>query len=289
MFGNNEEMLIKGLMKRTAEYTTKESNFIQHSILLFLIIEDYHQRKIKPKLKDIETEEKSLINLKNKLATGESNFFSEDYSNDDNDQLIQSEYPLIKLPHHKDPIQSDELFSYSNDDKYPQKKNKTIYTQFYQSLVAFYQNELESNGNQKDHMLKAIITDLLYTYIQEKEIDIFFEKLFTCDTNDPLLETKLPQIKQLILTKISLLINIISSSDKNGWFTSLKITPTNKTTSNDHFDLLNTLFINIAAYSSITSIPEEIIEKFCSELLMTNELIAQITKLIKNNCKSKQN
>lgn len=289
LFGNDEQVVIKGFMNKIEANIEKGMNSIRHSLLLYLTIEDYHHRQDIRKDNDSNKEEETSNNNKGNIS-GDSDFFSEDYPNIDDDQLLQpisNDYPLVK-----EPIQKDELFSYSNDYQYPQDKEiekgngagaGAGNESFYLSLISFYQKEAKSNGHQTDQMHKSLITDLLYTYIQTKEIHIFFSKLFTYDSTDPLIESKLSQIKQLILTKISLLINIISSSDKQSWFTSLKISSSPKNESETHFDFLNNLFINITSYSSIALIPENSVEKFCSELLMTNELISQITKVIENN------
>ena len=119
-------------------------------------------------------------------------------------------------------------------------------------------------------------------FINRHIINLFFEKVFTYDTEDPKVEAKLAQIKALIIRKVTYLISLLFNEDKKGWFVSLKITQDiQKATS--HYQNLLKILNQMLSYKTIKEISEELIEEFCQNILTTNELMAQIMKLIEKN------
>ena len=127
-----------------------------------------------------------------------------------------------------------------------------------------------------------IIQGILSTYLQEKEINVFFDKIFNYDTEDPNVDAKLNQIKALIIKKLTYLISLLFNADKKAWFVSLKITQ-NIQKANSHYQHLLSLLGQIISYETIKDIPEVLIEEFCQNILTTNELMTQIMKVIEKN------
>jgi hypothetical protein len=86
-------------------------------------------------------------------------------------------------------------------------------------------------------------------------------------------------IKELVSKKLSLLINILFSNDKDGWATSLKLEDSDSEAF-DHFSSLVTIVENMKSFKNLKEIPDSLIENFSQTLLSTNELSAQISKLV---------
>ena len=247
IFGSDEPVLVKSFMNKVEKKVVPEKNGINASVLLAMTLEDYHEsRKY--------SEEKSSSLVDNKSGEEEENEkqSEEIIKEESNNQIV----PQSEIENNEEEEEED----------------------FYTTLIEFYYQE----GNKNKIPKKEIIQGILNTYLQEKEINLFFEKVFTYDTEDPKVEAKLAQIKALIIRKVTYLISLLFNEDKKGWFVSLKITQDiQKATS--HYQNLLKILNQILSYKTIKEISEELIEEFCQNILTTNELMAQIMKLIEKN------
>ena len=246
IFGSDEPVLIKSFMNKVEKKVVSEKNGINASVLLAMTLEDYHESR--------------------KFSEEKSSSMSKDNNGEEKEE--QSE-EIIKEESNNQIVPQSEV---ENNEEEEEEED------FYTSLIEFYYQEGIKNKIPK----KEILQGILNTYLQEKEINLFFEKVFTYDTEDPKVEAKLTQIKALIIRKVTYLISLLFNEDKKGWFVSLKITQDiQKATA--HYQNLLKILNQILSYKTIKEISEELIEEFCQNILTTNELMAQIMKLIEKN------
>ena len=131
------------------------------------------------------------------------------------------------------------------------------------------------------------VKNVLITYIKEKEILIFFEKYFENDfnlanTSNPAEEDIIFEIRDIVLKKLYYFINIIFYDDFRAWNVSLDLNVNNDNTLevNDDFKKLVFLKQKLLSSKSVTELAEENVEKFCTCLLSTPQVLSQISKII---------
>ena len=150
---------------------------------------------------------------------------------------------------------------------------------FYQTLLSFYHQEQIQNNYCKEDVIQGIIS----TYLQEKELDMFFEKVFSFDNSNDEMNSKLNQFKLLIMKKVTFLLTALMNNNQSNWFSSLKLNQPYPQEAIKHFQKLNALFMNILKCETIFQIPEITISDLCKNILNTNELMDQIIKVIEKN------
>ena len=135
------------------------------------------------------------------------------------------------------------------------------------------------NQEEKIARLKIIIS----TYIKEKELDVFFEKLLTSymvyEKQKNNVEEIMASIKDLVSKKVNLLIKILFDQDEKGWFNSLKLKDTDKD-AKEYYDKLTGMINEMMQFEKLQDIPENLVENFGQTLLYTPELNSQINKLV---------
>ena len=143
-------------------------------------------------------------------------------------------------------------------------------------------NQIEQNMinlEEKKNNLKLVLN----SFIKEKELDIFFEKLLTSYTvhekSKNNVEEILASIKDLVSKKVNLLIKILFDLDEKGWFNSLKLKEDDKD-AKEYYDKLTGMIQEMLQFEKVQNIPENMIETFGETLLLTPELNSQIIKLV---------
>lgn len=138
-----------------------------------------------------------------------------------------------------------------------------------------------SGGNIEDKINR--IKMIICSYIKEKELDVFFDKLLTSymvyEKSKNNIEEIMDSIKSLVFKKVNLLINILFNGDEKGWYNSLKL--------EEGDEVAKTFFINLTQmitemlqFERTQDIPESMVETFGQTLLTTPELNNQIIKLV---------
>jgi hypothetical protein len=149
----------------------------------------------------------------------------------------------------------------------------------YENIQKNYGGNNEGDQEEKINRLKII----LCTYIKEKELDVFFEKLLTSymvyeKSNNNVSEI-MASIKDLVSKKVNLLIKILFDMDEKGWFNSLKLPETDKD-AKEYFVSLTGMINDMLQIPKLQDIPEDKVELFGQTLLSTPELNNQINKLV---------
>jgi hypothetical protein len=111
-------------------------------------------------------------------------------------------------------------------------------------------------------------------------MEIYFQdiiKTYKLNPEDQSVIEFLTSINQVVSKKLNALITYIYNNDINKWNESLKIA--NNKQSVKHFNSLVELMLELKD----GNLTEELISNFGSELIGTQELINQITKLVSNN------
>ena len=150
-----------------------------------------------------------------------------------------------------------------------------------------YNNINNKNGEENYNAIiegkKNQLKIILGSYIKEKELDIFFEKLLTSYTinekNKITIEETLSNIKDLVSKKVNLLIKILFAQDEKGWYNSLKLKEDDKDAKEYYFKLTG-MIEELMKFDKIQEIPENMIKTFGETLLTTPELNSQINKLV---------
>ena len=141
----------------------------------------------------------------------------------------------------------------------------------------------EENYNEIIEVKKNQLKIILGSYIKEKELDIFFEKLLTSysinEKNKITIEETLSNIKDLVSKKVNLLIKILFAQDEKGWYNSLKLKEDDKDAKEYYFKLTG-MIEELMKFDKIQEIPENMIKTFGETLLTTPELNSQINKLV---------
>lgn len=283
IFGQDEKLLIKSFMNKIEKRINREKGGINASVLLSLTLEDYHEsRKYSNSINKTTTEKE---NENEESIKDEENFFTSENEkqNDTSIKYEKTNEKQISIP------QADNKNSNNNsapfipqDESEGGEENEGVEENeddsFYPALIGFYYQEQIKNNLPKNDIIQGILN----TYLQEKEINVFFDKIFNYDTQDPNVDVKLNQIKALIIKKLTYLISVLFNGDKKAWFVSLKITQ-NIQKANSHYQHLVNLLGQILSFETIKDIPEELVEEFCQNILTTNELATQIIKVIEKN------
>ena len=150
-----------------------------------------------------------------------------------------------------------------------------------------YNNINDKNGEENYNAIiegkKNQLKIILGSYIKEKELDIFFEKLLTSysinEKNKITIEETLSNIKDLVSKKVNLLIKILFAQDEKGWYNSLKLKEDDKDAKEYYFKLTG-MIEELMKFDKIQEIPENMIKTFGETLLTTPELNSQINKLV---------
>ena len=157
------------------------------------------------------------------------------------------------------------------------KNNNKINT--YENIQKNYGEQNTNNLQEKISRLKIILN----TYIKEKELDVFFQKLLSLymvyEKNKNNVEEILASIKDLVSKKVNLLIKILFDQDEKGWFNSLKLKETDKD-GKEYYEKLTDMINEMMKFENLKDIPEEMVQNFGETLLYTPELNSQINKLV---------
>lgn len=149
----------------------------------------------------------------------------------------------------------------------------------YENIQKNYGQSNIINQEEKISRLKIILS----TYIKEKELDVFFDKLLTSymvyEKSKNNVEEIMASIKDLVSKKVNLLIKILFDGDEKGWFNSLKLKETDKD-AKEYFVSLTGMINDMLQIEKLHDIPENMVELFGQTLLSTPELNNQINKLV---------
>ena len=149
----------------------------------------------------------------------------------------------------------------------------------YENIQKNYGEANIVNQEEKISRLKIILS----TYIKEKELDVFFDKLLTSymvyEKSKNNVEEVMSNIKDLVSKKVNLLIKILFDGDEKGWFNSLKLKETDKD-AKEYFVSLTGMINDMLQIEQLQDIPENMVELFGQTLLSTPELNNQINKLV---------
>lgn len=96
------------------------------------------------------------------------------------------------------------------------------------------------------------------------------------------------QLKEVIIKKLNVLINIIFNDDRSAWCSALNII-NNENDSMKHYDQLVKILRFMQSFKNINEIPVSLIESFAQNFLLTHELNIQINKLILTNFNNNNN
>ena len=174
-----------------------------------------------------------------------------------------------------DDYHQNKLNNYNNNKEIKNNKGNNYNNNSNKNGEENYNAIIESKKNQ----LKII----LGSYIKEKELDIFFEKLLTSysinEKNKITIEETLSNIKDLVSKKVNLLIKILFAQDEKGWYNSLKLKEDDKD-AKEYYIKLTGMIEELMKFDKIQEIPENMIKTFGETLLSTPELNSQINKLV---------
>ena len=149
----------------------------------------------------------------------------------------------------------------------------------YENIQKNYGQSNIINQEEKISRLKIILS----TYIKEKELDVFFDKLLTSymvyEKSKNNVEEIMASIKDLVSKKVNLLIKILFDGDEKGWFNSLKLKETDKD-AKEYFVSLTGMINDMLQIEKLHDIPENMVELFGQTLLSTPELNNQINKFV---------
>ena len=227
---------------------------------------------------------KSCLNLANNIYGEEQEESLNNFMNKIEEILTEQKNRGIK----KNLIEADQILSITLQNYHENKfninnnnniklKNNKLST--YENIQKNYGEQELMNQEEKISRLKIIIS----TYIKEKELDVFFEKLLTSymvyEKQKNNVEEIMASIKDLVSKKVNLLIKILFDQDEKGWFNSLKLKDTDKE-AKEYYDKLTGMINEMMQYEKLQDIPENLVENFGQTLLYTPELNSQINKLV---------
>ena len=252
-------------------------------------IEISRQQNKKGKITEQEKESNSLsikscLNLANNIFGDEQEEMLNNFMNKIEEILTIQKNKGIK----KNLIETDQILKITLDDYHQNKLNYTNNRVLKNNnKVSTYENIQKNYGEQKESFnleeKKSRLKVILSTYIKEKELDIFFEKLLTSYTvhekSKNNVEEILANIKDLVSKKVNLLIKILFSQDEKGWFNSLKLNEDDKD-GKEYYMKLTGMIQEMLKFEKLQDIPENMVEIFGETLLTTPELNSQINKLV---------
>ena len=253
-------------------------------------IEISRQQNKKGKITEQEKESNSLsikscLNLANNIFGDEQEEMLNNFMNKIEEILTIQKNKGLK----KNLIETDQILKITLDDYHQNKLNYTNNNRVLKNnnKVSTYENIQKNYGEQKESFnleeKKSRLKVILSTYIKEKELDIFFEKLLTSYTvhekSKNNVEEILANIKDLVSKKVNLLIKILFSQDEKGWFNSLKLNEDDKD-GKEYYMKLTGMIQEMLKFEKLQDIPENMVEIFGETLLTTPELNSQINKLV---------
>ena len=221
---------------------------------------------------------KSCLNLANNIFGDEQEELLNNFMNKIEEILTEQKNKGIK----KNIIGTDEILKITLNDYHKNKMNNPNNNMIkYNNKLPYENNKKNNEENNEEKISKLKL--ILNSYIKEKELDIFFEKLLTSYTvhekSKNNVEEILASIKDLVSKKVNLLIKILFEQDEKGWFNSLKLREDDKD-AKEYYIKLTGMIQEMLKFENLQDIPENIIENFGETLLMTPELNSQINKLV---------
>lgn len=238
---------------------------------------------------------KSCLNLANNIYGDEQEELLNAFMNKIEEILTEQKNNGVK----KNLIEADKILSITLNDYHENKYNNGNTNNFdgknklknmnnvgggnklstYENIQKNYGEANIVNQEEKINRLKIILS----TYIKEKELDVFFDKLLTSymvyEKSKNNVEEIMANIKDLVSKKVNLLIKILFDGDENGWFKSLKLKDTDKD-AKEYFVSLTGMINDMLQIEKLQDIPENMVELFGQTLLSTPELNNQINKLV---------
>ena len=256
-------------------------------------IELARQKNKKGKLNEEEKDKtcltvKSCLNLANNIYGDEQEEMLNNFMNKIEEILTKQKNKGIK----KNLISAEEILKFTLESYHQNKldntdNNKNILLKnnninklnTYENIQKNYAEQSSTNIEEKISRLKIILS----TYIKEKELDVFFQKLLSLymvyEKSNNNVEEILASIKDLVSKKVNLLIKILFDKDEKGWFNSLKLEETDKD-GKEYYVKLTEMIDEMMKYENLKDIPENMVQNFGETLLYTPELNSQINKLV---------
>ena len=234
---------------------------------------------------------KSCLNLANNIYGEEQEELLNSFMNKIEEILTEQKNNGVK----KNLIEAEKILFITLNDYHENKNNngnnnnsegKAKLKAMNNSKLSTYKNIQENYGqtnieDQEEKMSRLKI--ILSTYIKEKELDVFFEKLLTSymvyEKSKNNIEEIMANIKDLVSKKVNLLIKILFDGDEKRWFNSLKLKETDKE-AKEYFVSLTGMINDMLQIEKLQDIPENMVELFGQTLLSTPELNNQINKLV---------
>ena len=236
---------------------------------------------------------KSCLNLANNIYGDEQEELLNSFMNKIEEILTEQKNNGVK----KNLIEADKILSITLNDYHENKNNNgfnnnnfdgknKLKNNINNNKLSTYENIQKNYGetnieNQEEKINRLKI--ILSTYIKEKELDVFFDKLLTSymvyEKSKNNVEEIMANIKDLVSKKVNLLIKILFDGDEKGWFNSLKLKETDKE-AKEYFVSLTGMINDMLQIEKLQDIPENMVELFGQTLLSTPELNNQINKLV---------
>ena len=237
---------------------------------------------------------KSCLNLANNIYGDEQEELLNAFMNKIEEILTEQKNNGIK----KNLIEADKILEITLNDYHENKVNngnnnfegknkfKNMNNNTGGNKLSTYENIQKNYGevnveNQEEKISRLKI--ILSTYIKEKELDVFFDKLLTSymvyEKSKNNVAEIMSNIKDLVSKKVNLLIKILFDGDEKGWFNSLKLKETDKE-AKEYFVSLTGMINDMLQIEKLQDIPENMVELFGQTLLSTPELNNQINKLV---------
>ena len=236
---------------------------------------------------------KSCLNLANNIYGDEQEELLNSFMNKIEEILTEQKNNGVK----KNLIEADKILSITLNDYHENKNNNgfnnnnfdgknKLKNNINNNKLSTYENIQKNYGetnieNQEEKINRLKI--ILSTYIKEKELDVFFDKLLTSymvyEKSKNNVEEIMANIKDLVSKKVNLLIKILFDGDEKGWFNSLKLKETDKE-AKEYFVSLTGMINDMLQIEKLSDIPENMVELFGQTLLSTPELNNQINKLV---------
>ncbi len=235
---------------------------------------------------------KSCLNLANNIYGDEQEELLNAFMNKIEEMLTEQKNNGVK----KNLIEADKILFITlndyHDNKYNNDNNNNLdgknkaknisgnnKLSTYEKIQKNFGQSYYLNQEDKVNRLKII----LCSYIKEKELDVFFDKLLTSymvyEKSKENVEEIMAGIKDLVSKKVNLLVKILFEGDEKGWFNSLKLKETDKD-AKEYFDSLTGMINDMMQIEKLQDIPEKMVEIFGQTLLTTPEFNNQINKLI---------
>ena len=217
-------------------------------------------RQKKGKISDEEKETNSLsikscLNLANNIYGDEQEELLNSFMNKIEEILTEQKNNGVK----KNLIPIEQILTITLSDYHQNKINNPNINRLMKSnnKISEYENneknQIEQNMinlEEKKNNLKLILN----SFIKEKELDIFFEKLLTSYTvhekSKNNVEEILASIKDLVSKKVNLLIKILFDQDEKGWFNSLKLKEDDKD-AKEYYDKLTGMIQEMMQFEKI--------------------------------------